>query len=128
MFSTAFVHQNASLCGNGLKAKALQHININIAKMTKPVYIWFIFQDTIIALQALSEFAAVVYNPFFNLSINILCEPAGFGYTFTIDKTNALLYQIVYVRKIYSLDILLVYNIGLFSAYTKYLYHVNLVL
>ncbi|XP_045202749.2 CD109 antigen-like [Mercenaria mercenaria] len=52
-------------------------------------------QDTVIALQALAEFGALIHSDNFNVDVDINGTPNSFSHTFNIDAQNALLLQSV---------------------------------
>ncbi|XP_048777079.1 CD109 antigen-like isoform X2 [Ostrea edulis] len=54
-------------------------------------------QDTIIALQALSEFASMVFSPTFNMRVRLTSKTPGVPYQheFTVNQNNALVLQTV---------------------------------
>lgn len=60
----------------------------------------FFFQDTIIALQSLAEFATMVYSPNFNMKVRLTSKTPGvpFQKDFTVDANNALVLQTADVR------------------------------
>lgn len=55
------------------------------------------FQDTVVALFAMSQFAKQVYSNNFNVHVTATLSPTQ-TYTFNIDQTNALLLQSQEVR------------------------------
>lgn len=55
----------------------------------------YVFQDTVVALQALSDFAAMAYSDSFDIQATITADT--FTHTFTINKQNALVLQSVVV-------------------------------
>lgn len=59
------------------------------------------FQDTVVALQALSDFAAMAYSDTFDIQATVTADT--FIHTFTINKQNALVLQSVVVRSLKDL-------------------------
>ena len=63
------------------------------------LFIYIVFQDTVVALQALSRFAAMIFSDTFNIQATVTA--GTFTHTFNINKQNALVMQSVVVSRIW---------------------------
>jgi len=61
--------------------------------------IFITFQDTVVALQALSDFAAMAYSDSFDIQATITAD--NMTHTFSINKQNSLVLQTLVVRNTY---------------------------
>ena len=64
----------------------------------------FFFQDTVIGLQALAEFAEMIYTPdvAFTLQLTASADPT-FSRTITVNKQNSMVLQLIEVIVYYPL-------------------------